>query len=99
MKEIPQVPLRGATVYTDWEGPRTHADNTRFADPHACWNAPASLIHHLVSVPRGVTLDAEHRDEDASGSLPPVALCIHHSFSEGDVMNAFHGSFLLGEEG
>ena len=46
-----------------------------------------------------VRRDAEHRDEDASGSSPPVALCIHHSSSEGDVMNAFHGSFLLGEEG
>ena len=39
-----------------------------------------------VSLPRGVTLDAErpfvrrdaeHRDEDANGSSPPVALCIH----------------------
>ena len=45
-----------------------------------------------------VRRDAEHRDEDASGSSSPVALCIHHSSSEGDVMNAFHGSFLLGED-
>ena len=61
-----------------------------------------------VSLLRGGTLDAErpfvrrdaeHRDEDANGSSPPVALCIHHSSSEGDVMNAFHGSFLLGEKG
>ena len=74
---------------------------------HACRDAPAFLIHHLVSLPRGVTLDAErpfvrrdaeHRDEDASGSSPLVALCIHRSSSEGDVMNAFHGSFLLGED-
>ena len=74
MKEIPQVPLRGATVYTDWEGPRTHADNTRFADPHACWNAPASLIHHRVSLPRGGTLDAERpfvrRDAEGPKVMP-----------------------------
>ena len=46
-----------------------------------------------------VRRDAEHRDEDASGSSPPVVLCIHHSSSEGDVMNAFHGSFLLASSG
>ena len=75
---------------------------------HACRDAPAFPIHHPVSLPRGggaldaerpfVRRDAEHRDEDASGSSSPVALCIHHSSSEGDVMNAFHGSFLLGED-
>ena len=44
-----------------------------------------------------VRRDAEHRDEDAKREFASgVALCIHCSSSEGDVMNAFHGSFLLG---
>ena len=75
------------------------------------YHTPCSVVFRCLNVTRESTAfsfrtlerpfvrcDAEHRDEDASGSSPPVALCIHHSSSEGDMMNAFHDSFLLGKE-